>query len=145
MPIFTPSAPTSCWSLRELIVCSATLSRVPGFDLSCESLQLTSIHVLNFPSRDRSKMGQFKVGIVDENFDSAKEWAASLGYDGPFVLAVDDTKLVPALRSYDNAGTWTLVGMHGRVETFESYDELVAKGQEITKEMLAEKVSILNI
>ncbi|KAI0666860.1 hypothetical protein C8Q78DRAFT_958611, partial [Trametes maxima] len=50
--------------------------------------------------RIRAKNGQFKSGIHDTNFDSAAAWAKSFGWDGPFILATDDTKVVAALRSY---------------------------------------------
>jgi hypothetical protein len=63
-----------------------------------------------------------------------------LGWEGPFVLAVDDTKLTPALRSYNDAGDWTLIGMHGKVKKFDSYEELIKKGNAVEKDMIAEKV-----
>ncbi|EIW65083.1 uncharacterized protein TRAVEDRAFT_79350, partial [Trametes versicolor FP-101664 SS1] len=48
----------------------------------------------------RARNGQFKSGIEDANFDAAVEWARALGWDGPFILAADDTKVVAALRSF---------------------------------------------
>lgn len=90
----------------------------------------------------RAKRGHFQPGIVDSNFDSAAAWAANLGWNGPFVLASDDTKIVAALRSYCDAGEWRLGGMHGKVQTFSSYEELVTQA-EGAKGELAEKVSIM--
>ncbi|KAI0630925.1 hypothetical protein C8Q77DRAFT_1018853, partial [Trametes polyzona] len=48
----------------------------------------------------RARSGQFKPGIDNANFDAVAEWAESLGWNGPFILAADDTKVVAALRSY---------------------------------------------
>ncbi|KAH9900736.1 hypothetical protein C8Q73DRAFT_606160, partial [Cubamyces lactineus] len=50
----------------------------------------------------RAKHGKFKPGIDDANFDAAAEWAHNLGWTGPFVLSADDTKIVTALRSYND-------------------------------------------
>ncbi|KAI9066463.1 hypothetical protein FKP32DRAFT_1542919, partial [Trametes sanguinea] len=48
----------------------------------------------------RARSGQFRPGIDAVNFDAAAEWARSLGWYGPFILSVDDTKIIAALRSY---------------------------------------------
>jgi hypothetical protein len=56
------------------------------------------------------------------------------------VLAVDNTKLTPAFQSYCDAGDWMLIGMHGKVGEFASYEELIDKGNAVEKDMLAEKV-----
>ncbi|KAI0754553.1 hypothetical protein C8Q80DRAFT_1068096, partial [Daedaleopsis nitida] len=50
----------------------------------------------------RAKEGRFKAGIVDENFASARRWADSFSWTGPFILAADDTKVTAALRSYQD-------------------------------------------
>ncbi|KAH9943952.1 hypothetical protein B0H21DRAFT_469767 [Amylocystis lapponica] len=89
-------------------------------------------------SRIRAKHGQFQPGIVDANFDEAAKWAASLDYHGPFVLATDDTKVVSALRSYQDNGEWRLGGMHGEVKKFDSYEELMSIA-DISPNRLAEK------
>ncbi|KAM5544147.1 hypothetical protein V8D89_002196 [Ganoderma adspersum] len=87
----------------------------------------------------RAKRGKFKAGIVDENFDAARSWADSLGWTGPFILAVDDTKITPALRSFRDNGVWHLGGIHGVVHTFSSYEELQELAK-VDKGDIAEKV-----
>ena len=62
------------------------------------------------------------------------------GWDGPFILAVDDTKVVSALRSYQDGTNWYLAGLHGVVHRFESYEELLRLSQSAREEDLAEKV-----
>ena len=88
----------------------------------------------------RAKEGQFKPGIVDANFDAALAWAQEFGWDGPFILAVDDTKLVSGLRSYQDGKNWCLAGFHGVVHNFSSYEELLKLSQNARSEDLAEKV-----
>jgi hypothetical protein len=92
----------------------------------------------------RSKQGRFKPGIIPSNFDDAKKWAEDLGYNGPFVLAVDDTKATIGLRSYMDGDVWHLGGMHGDVSTFKTYQELL-EGGEIDRSDLADKVTFLII
>lgn len=87
----------------------------------------------------RARTGQFKPGIDDRNFDEVAEWAKKLGWDGPFILAVDDTKVVAALRSFHDGDQWRLGGVHGTVHTFSSYEELAELGQ-VERDQLAEKV-----
>jgi hypothetical protein len=87
----------------------------------------------------RSKHGRFKPGIIPSNFDDAQKWAEDLGYSGPFVLAVDDTKTTAGLRSYMDGGIWHLGGMHGEVKSFKTYETLLAEG-EIDRSDLADKV-----
>jgi hypothetical protein len=90
----------------------------------------------------RSKHGRFKPGIVPSNFDDARKWADDLGYTGPFVLAVDDTKTTAGLRSYMDGNIWHLGGMHGEVKSFQTYEELLEEG-EVDRSDLADKVSRL--
>ncbi|KAJ3760769.1 hypothetical protein EV360DRAFT_39135 [Lentinula raphanica] len=89
----------------------------------------------------RSEHRRFQPGIVDKNFDDALEWVKGMGYDGPLVLAVDDTKLTPALRLYKDGDTWKLAGMHGKVQVFESYEQLLEM-RDIERKNLAEKVRV---
>jgi hypothetical protein len=84
-------------------------------------------------------MGRFQPGIVDRNFEAAATWAADLGYAGNFQLAVDDTKITAAVRTYLDGGDWKVAGMHGRVERFASYEELLSM-TEVERSELAEKV-----
>jgi len=86
----------------------------------------------------RSKLGRFQPGIVDSNFVAAAQWAKDLGYTGNFQLAVGDTKITAAVRTYLDGGDWKVGGMHGKVETFASYEELLSM-TEIEKSELAEK------
>ena len=44
-----------------------------------------------------------------------------------------------AVRTYLDGGEWKVAGMHGKVETFASYEELLSM-TEIEKSELAEKV-----
>ena len=97
------------------------------------------ILTLELPRSIRAKQGRFQPGIVDLNFDRALEWTKQLDYSGPFVLATDDTKLIAALRSYQDGGVWRLAGMHGRVEVFATYEELM-DAADISIDQLAEKV-----
>lgn len=87
----------------------------------------------------RAREGKFKPGIDDANFDAAATWAENLGWEGPFILSADDTKIVAALRSYHNGSNWRLGGVHGVVHTFSSYEELLKLGK-IEHGQLAEKV-----
>ncbi len=87
----------------------------------------------------RAKAGKFQPGIVDANFDAAVRWAESLGWNGPFILAVDDTKVTAALRSYQDGNQWCLGGLHGVVHTFTTYEELLELSR-IDKGEIAEKV-----
>ncbi len=91
----------------------------------------------------RAKKGHFKPCIAQSNFDGAVKWVKDLGYEGPLVLAADDTKITAALRSYQDGGSWHLGGMHGRVETFTDYEELIAIAQSHSQESLADKVRVL--
>ncbi|KAI0059300.1 hypothetical protein BV25DRAFT_1809175 [Artomyces pyxidatus] len=86
----------------------------------------------------QQKIGRFQSGIVAVNFDAALQWAFELGYSGPFILAVDDTKVLTALRSYVDGTKWKLGGMHGTVKTFKTYDDLVKKA-DVGRNDLAEK------
>ncbi|OSC97161.1 hypothetical protein PYCCODRAFT_1377763, partial [Trametes coccinea BRFM310] len=88
----------------------------------------------------RAQAGQFRPGIDTVNFDAAAEWARKLGWSGPFILSVDDTKITAALRSYHDGEHWRLGGVHGVVHTFSSYEELLELGK-VEKDQLAEKVS----
>jgi hypothetical protein len=81
---------------------------------------------------------------VPSNFDAAAAWALELGYSGPFALAVDDTKCVAALRTYQDGGKWYLGGMHGAVKMFTSYDEL-ADNANIARSDLADKVHFISM
>ena len=87
----------------------------------------------------RAKQGQFKPGIADENSDAALAWAHTFDWNGPFILAVDDTKLTPALQSYRSGSEWYLAGFHGVVHSFSTYEELLALSN-TDGENLAEKV-----
>lgn len=87
----------------------------------------------------RARHGQFKPGIDDSNFDAAMDWAKALGWDGPFILAADDTKVTAALRSFHDGDQWRLGGIHGTVHVFSSYEELIELGQ-VERGQLAEKV-----
>ena len=87
----------------------------------------------------RSKLGRFQPSIIDSNFAAAAQWAKDLGYNGNFQLAVDDTKITSAIQTYLDGGEWKVAGMHGKVETFASYEELMSM-TEIEKSELAEKV-----
>ncbi|OJT05301.1 hypothetical protein TRAPUB_3891 [Trametes pubescens] len=86
----------------------------------------------------RARNGQFKSGIEDANFDAAEQWAHALGWDGPFILATDDTKVVAALRSFHDGEQWRLGGVHGSVPSFSSYEELMELGN-VEQGELAEK------
>ncbi|KAI1785181.1 hypothetical protein LXA43DRAFT_844094, partial [Ganoderma leucocontextum] len=85
-----------------------------SYDEVCTLLALTSPRAyglvraefggrsLRSMQQHRAKQGKFKAGIVDANFDAARTWADTLDWSGPFILAVDDTKVVPALRSFQD-------------------------------------------
>jgi hypothetical protein len=90
--------------------------------------------------RWKAQLGVFPGGgIEDSAFDSAQRWATSLGFpNGPFALSVDDTKVTAGIRSFKDT-VWKIGGMHGRVETFESYDELLDKAK-ISLEDIGDKV-----
>jgi hypothetical protein len=90
----------------------------------------------------RSKHGRFQPGIIDSNFKAAADWARDLAYTGNFQLAVDDTKITKAIRTYLDGGKWRVAGMHGKVETFASYEELM-KMKDLERNELAEKVLYL--
>lgn len=49
-------------------------------------------------------------------------------------------KVTSAVRTYLDGDEWKVAGMHGKVETFVSYEELMSM-TEIEKSELAEKVS----
>lgn len=68
---------------------------------------------LTISRQHAAKAGRFQAGIVDVNFDNALEWIKSLGYVGPLALAVDDTKLSPALEPYKDGEVWKVAGIHG--------------------------------
>ncbi|KAJ3766785.1 hypothetical protein FB446DRAFT_610357, partial [Lentinula raphanica] len=82
------------------------------FDHLMTTLALTSTRAYNLMQGElggrslrsikqrQSSNGRFQSGVVDINFDDALKWVQEIGYDGPLALAVDDTKLTPALRSY---------------------------------------------
>lgn len=89
----------------------------------------------------RSKAGRFVPGIQDTNFDAAVLWMARMGYQGPLVLEADDTCLTVAMDTIQSGGIWYLVGMHGAIETFATYDELISKSSSVTRSNLASKVS----
>jgi hypothetical protein len=89
----------------------------------------------------RSKQGRFQPGILDSNFKAAADWAQDLGYAGNFQLAVDDTKITKAVRTYLDGDKWKVAGMHGTVETFVSYEELI-KIKDLERSELAEKVFV---
>jgi hypothetical protein len=80
---------------------------------------------------------------VDANFKAAADWAKDLGYTGNFQLAVDDTKMTAAVRTYTDGDKWKVAGMHGKVETFISYEELMSM-KELERSDLAEKVQYSN-
>lgn len=92
----------------------------------------------------RAQHGRFKPGIDDFNFDAAAEWAKRLGWNGPFILAADDTKVVAALRSFHDGDQWRLGGVHGTVHVFSSYEELMELGQ-VERSQLAEKVCTVSV
>lgn len=77
---------------------------------------------------------------MDVNFDLAVEWVRDMGYDGPLALAVDDTKVTTALGTYRDGDVWKAGGMHGDVQVFKTYDDLLHMETELSKERLAEKV-----
>ncbi len=87
----------------------------------------------------RTHEGKFKPGIDDANFDAAATWAKNLGWDGPFILSADDTKIVAALRSYHDGRNWRLEGVHGVMRTFTGYEEHLELGK-IERGRLAEQV-----
>ena len=87
----------------------------------------------------QSKGGHFQPGIVDISFDKLAKKLKELGYDDPLALAVDDTKLVQALRAYKDGEVWKMVGMYGPGVSFKSYDELVAM-RNLEHSNLADKV-----
>lgn len=89
----------------------------------------------------RSKNGRFVPGIHDTNFDAAVRWTEQLGYRGPLVLGADDTCLDAALDTIKSGCVWYLVGMHGNIETFASYEELISKSSSVSRQDLASKVS----
>lgn len=64
-----------------------------------------------------------------------------MGYNGPLVLGADDTCLTPALDTFQSGDVWYLVGMHGTIETFGSYDELINKSSTVPLKDLATKVT----
>ncbi|KAJ3922790.1 hypothetical protein F5877DRAFT_32910, partial [Lentinula edodes] len=92
----------------------------------------------------QSKNGRYQPGIVGVNFDKLAEKLQKIGYDGPLALAVDDTKLVPALRAYKDGNVWKMAGMHEHVYVFDSYDQLVEM-RNLEQKNLAEKVRCWNI
>ena len=63
-----------------------------------------------------------------------------MDWSGPFILAVDDTKIVPALRSFQDNGEWRLGGIHGVVPSFSTYEELLELAK-VDKADIVEKVS----
>jgi hypothetical protein len=80
------------------------------------------------------------VGISAAPISAAQQWLANLGLlKAPLILSVDDTKITPGLRSYQDGGIWKLGGMHGRVETFGSYEELMEKAR-LDRDNVADKV-----
>ncbi|KAI0309489.1 hypothetical protein OF83DRAFT_1071981, partial [Amylostereum chailletii] len=123
-----------------------------SFDMVCANLALISPRAYRtvqaeFAGRSirsiqsiQQKKGRFKPGIVDSNFDDLQQWAKDLGFpEGPFIIAVDDTKLLPGLRAYCDGDNWVIGGLHGEVKAFDSYAKL-ANLADIDKEDLAEKV-----
>jgi hypothetical protein len=93
-----------------------------------------------------SKVGPFQPGIVDANFEAAAEWAKDMGYTGNFQLAVDDTKITAGVRTYLDGSEWKVAGMHSRVETFGSYEELLSmteiERKELTKRPIKTQTSM---
>ncbi|KAF9004459.1 hypothetical protein BDZ89DRAFT_967025, partial [Hymenopellis radicata] len=87
--------------------------------------------------------GRFQVGIVDINFDTysnAAAWLKKMGYAGlPTTLAVDDTALKPALRTYKDGSRWMVAGLHGVPAEIHSYDELLDMST-VDRSQLAVKV-----
>ncbi|KAG5636706.1 hypothetical protein H0H81_007102 [Sphagnurus paluster] len=120
------------------------------FDIICTNLALISpqaykIIQAEFGGRSlrsmrylRAKGGRYQPGIVESNFDAAQKWLADMGYDGPVVLAVDDTKVTAALRSYRDGDKWKAGGMHGEVKAITQYDDLLDMAH-IDRKSLAEK------
>ena len=104
-------------------------------------LFLLKLTDLKNTSHLRSKQGRFQPGILDSNFKAAADWAQDLSYTGNFQLAVDDTKITKAVRTYLDGNKWKVVGMHGTVETFVSYEELI-KMKDLERSELAEKVFV---
>lgn len=107
-------------------------------------LNLLDINLLTdftYPTRHlRSKFGRFQPGIVDSNFEAAAQWAKDLGYIGNFQLCVDDTKITAAVRTYMDGDKWKVAGMHGKVETFNSYEDLLSRTEVLERNELADKV-----
>lgn len=103
-------------------------------------ISLTLRYQDHFSNR-RSKSSRFLPGIQDANFDAAIQWTEAMGYQGPLVLSADDTCLTAAMDVFQSGGSWYLIGMHGVIDTFNSYDELMNKGSSIVRESLATKAS----
>jgi hypothetical protein len=77
---------------------------------------------------------------IDKILDDTQDWAESLGLrNGPFTLCVNDSKVTAEVRSFRSKDLWLLGGMHGCVETFETYEELIEKSK-IKPEDMADKV-----
>jgi hypothetical protein len=107
--------------------------------MSCKDLMTRYIRSI------RARLGRFQPGINGANFDAAREYLDSLGYDGPLSLSWDDTKCHPALRSYYDGpaegGVWRLAGCNGITPVFTTYDELMAL-TEAHRSTMADKVRV---
>ncbi|KAK7686046.1 hypothetical protein QCA50_010858 [Cerrena zonata] len=89
---------------------------------------------ITFTGRTLKSMGaihashpRYAAGIEDINFDQLVLFIKAVGWMGkPIGLCVDDTKSHPGLRPYHDGvdNKWKLAGVHGRVPTFETYNEL---------------------
>ncbi|KAG8707407.1 hypothetical protein FRC11_007462, partial [Ceratobasidium sp. 423] len=60
----------------------------------------------------RARERRFPLAIDDSVYELAENYLSSVGYKGPVSLACDDTKLMPALKTYYDASTkqWYLLG-----------------------------------
>lgn len=100
---------------------------------------------IDFYRQNRAKQPGFPVGITPRVFEAISASLVKLGYNGPFHLSVDDTKLSPSLRPwYDHdRKAWVLLGTPGEPPLLPSPDQ-IANTMERTQHEKATQVSVLS-
>ncbi|EUC59875.1 hypothetical protein RSOL_328130 [Rhizoctonia solani AG-3 Rhs1AP] len=85
----------------------------------------------------RGRERRFPLAIDDSVYEIAENYLSSVGYRGPVCLACDDTKLMPALKTYYEASTkqWYLLGGTTGAIALANTDELesILKAGSISK------------
>ncbi|KAJ1305544.1 hypothetical protein OPQ81_000548 [Rhizoctonia solani] len=76
----------------------------------------------------RGRERRFPLAIDDSLFETVVNYFSSINYTGPVCLACDDTKLIPALKTYYDASTkqWYLLGGATGAIAIASTDELTS-------------------